>query len=230
MEKVQKPPTSTGNYETKLNRKSASPLELSKWNDVSEQFDFATATSCFPCNWWPFWESLALFPIWREGTKYYESWLYTFQKVKLTVNLILTGCPAGWYGFGNSCYLFRVRSLSLIGLNWDNARSYCLSYGGDLVSVANKSEMDFIYSRSSKARNEHFWIGLNDRRNESLFVWSDGTPYNHSVYHNWYPGEPNDRAGEDCVELFGRRWNDDSCKKEYSYICERPKGRTPVTA
>jgi len=84
--------------------------------------------------------------------------------------------------------------------------------------------MDFIYSKSSKAKNEHYWIGLNDRRNESLFVWSDGSPYNGSVYSNWYPGEPNDRAGEDCVELYGTRWNDDSCKKEYSYICERPKG------
>jgi len=86
--------------------------------------------------------------------------------------------------------------------------------------------MDFIYSKSSKAKNEHYWIGLNDRRNESLFVWSDGMPYNGSVYSNWYPGEPNDRAGEDCVELYGTRWNDDSCKKEYSYICERPKGKT----
>ena len=110
------------------------------------------------------------------------------------------------------------------GLNWDNARGECLSYGGDLVSVANKSEMDFIYSKSSQVRNELYWIGLNDRRNESLFVWSDGTPYNGSVYNNWHPNEPNDRAGEDCVELHGRKWNDDSCKKEYSYICERPKG------
>lgn len=84
--------------------------------------------------------------------------------------------------------------------------------------------MNFVYSKSSKAWNQHYWIGLNDRRNESQFVWSDGTPYNRSVYSNWYPGEPNDRAGEDCVELYGSRWNDDNCKKEYSYICERPKG------
>lgn len=137
----------------------------------------------------------------------------------------IVGCPAGWYGFGDSCYLFRVRSLYLRGLNWDNARSYCLSFGGDLASMSNKSEMDFVYSKSSKARNEHYWIGLNDRQNESLFVWSDGTPYNRSVYSNWYRNEPNDRAGdEDCVELLRRRWNDDNCKKEYSYICERPTG------
>ena len=133
-------------------------------------------------------------------------------------------CPTSWDGYGDSCYLFVVRSLTVRGLNWENARRVCLGYGGDLVSVANKSEMDFVYSKSSKAWNQHYWIGLNDQRNESQFVWSDGTPYNRSVYSNWYPGEPNDRAGEDCVELYGARWNDDSCKKEYSYICERPKG------
>ena len=110
------------------------------------------------------------------------------------------------------------------GLSWEDARRKCLNYGGDLVSVANKSEMDFIYSKSSQHTNEKYWIGLNDRQNESLFVWSDGTPYNRSVYSNWYPNEPNDRAGEDCVELYGRKWNDNSCKKEFSYICERPKG------
>ncbi|XP_074624200.1 uncharacterized protein LOC141882148 isoform X4 [Acropora palmata] len=134
------------------------------------------------------------------------------------------GCPPGWYGFGDSCYLFRVRSLNVRGLNWDNARSYCLSYGGDLVSVSNKSEMDFINSHKSKAGREYFWIGLNDRRKENVFVWSDGTPYNKSIYSNWYPNEPNNMGDEDCVDLHPTQWNDNSCVKEKSYICERPKG------
>ena len=118
-----------------------------------------------------------------------------------------------------------MRSLNVRGLNWDNARSYCLSYGGDLVSVSNISEMDFITSKTSKADIEYFWIGLNDRRKENVFVWSDGTPYNKSIYSNWYPNEPNNAGGEDCVELFKTQWNDNSCMKEKSYICERPKGK-----
>ncbi|XP_044179085.1 uncharacterized protein LOC114946811 isoform X1 [Acropora millepora] len=149
------------------------------------------------------------------------------HKIFLTWFVLLytaSGCPTGWYGFGNSCYLFRVRSLNVRGLNWDNARSYCLSYNGDLVSVSNRSEMDFIKTKTSKAGREYFWIGLNDRRKENVFVWSDGTPYNKSIYSNWYPNEPNDIGGEDCVELFPAQWNDNSCMKEKSYICERPKG------
>ncbi|XP_015748259.1 PREDICTED: C-type lectin domain family 4 member M-like [Acropora digitifera] len=140
-----------------------------------------------------------------------------------------SACPTGWYGFGNSCYLFRVRSLNVRGLNWDNARSYCLSYNGDLASVSNRSEMDFIKTKTSKAAREYFWIGLNDRRKENVFVWSDGTPYNKSIYSNWYPNEPNDSGGEDCVELFPAQWNDNSCMKEKSYICERPKGKILVS-
>ncbi|CAH3127383.1 unnamed protein product [Pocillopora meandrina] len=85
--------------------------------------------------------------------------------------------------------------------------------------------MNFIYSHSSKNWRENYWIGLNDQHNESQFVWSDGTPFNSSVYNNWNSGEPNDGGGvEDCVELYLRRWNDDKCNSELGYICERPKG------
>ena len=89
--------------------------------------------------------------------------------------------------------------------------------------------MDFIKTKTSKAGREYFWIGLNDRRKENVFVWSDGTPYNKSIYSNWYPNEPNDIGGEDCVELFLAQWNDNSCMKEKSYICERPKGKILVS-
>ena len=110
------------------------------------------------------------------------------------------------------------------GLNWENARRDCLSYGGDLVSIASQSEMSFVYNKSSKVWTQPYWIGLNDRLNESQFVWSDGTPYNASVYSNWHPGEPNDSNGEDCGELLRTGWNDAICGKEFGYICEKPKG------
>ena len=73
--------------------------------------------------------------------------------------------------------------------------------------------------------NQRYWIGLNDRRSESQFVWSDGTSYNASVYSNWHLGQPDDYgAGEDCVELRGSRWNDFGCKYKFGYICEKSQG------
>ena len=113
------------------------------------------------------------------------------------------------------------------GLDWESARRNCLSSDGDLVSIENQSEMSFVYNKSSVVWNQRYWIGLNDRRNESQFVWSDGTPYNASVYSNWRQGEPNDGGGaEDCVELFRTSWNDNECHDEYGYICEKPKGNS----
>ena len=153
----------------------------------------------------------------------------TLSKLSFVLKFVFQAldCPSGWDGYGNSCYKFVVRSSSMQGRNWENASRDCLGYGGYLVSIASQSEMSFIYNRSSKVWNEHYWIGLNDRRNESQFVWSDGTPYNASVYSNWYPGEPNDNGGaEDCVELYRTSWNDNGCEGEYGYICEKnkPKG------
>jgi len=112
------------------------------------------------------------------------------------------------------------------GLNWESARRDCLGSCGDLVTIADQLEMSFVYNNFSKVWNQHYWIGLNDRPNESQFVWSDGTPYNASVYSNWHPGEPNDRSGEDCVELYRTRWNDNGCKDNGCYICEKPKGNS----
>ena len=109
------------------------------------------------------------------------------------------------------------------GRNWENARRDCLDYGGDLVSRTSQSEMSFIHNRSPKSSPKFYWIGLNDRRNESQFVWSDGTPYNASVYSNWHPGQPNDRDGQDCVEFLWNNWNDNGCEKEHGYICEKNK-------
>ena len=111
-------------------------------------------------------------------------------------------------------------------LNWEDARAVCLGLEGDLVSIENSKEMEFIKNIYSKLRLFVLWIGLNGRLKEDQFVWSDGTPLNSSrSYSNWNDGEPNNRAGnEDCVELRDNGWNDQSCSDTVYYICERPKG------
>lgn len=136
------------------------------------------------------------------------------------------GCPVCWYGYKNSCY--RLGGSSHFGhrdLNWEDARRLCLQHGGDLLSVADNAEMDFIKRISNETVK--YWIGLNDRLSENVFVWSDGTLYNRSLYNNWIDGEPNDdKSNEDCVELNNHAWNDFICASNLSYICERPKGQT----
>ena len=134
------------------------------------------------------------------------------------------GCPFGWYAFEDSCY--RIGGNSHFGhrdLNWEDARKQCHQHGGDLLSVADNAEMDFVKSISFD--NVTYWIGLNDLDSEDVFVWSDGTPFNSSLYNNWIVGEPNDdKNNEDCVELKEKAWNDFVCEEKLSYICERARG------
>ena len=101
----------------------------------------------------------------------------------------------------------------------------CLGYRGDLVSIENEKEMEFIRLRYSEYMSFSMWIGLNDRTKQREFVWSDGTPFNGSIYSIWRDGEPNDWLGkEDCVELYNNGWNDLACSRNHYYMCERPKG------
>ena len=44
--------------------------------------------------------------------------------------------------------------------SWLRALSVCYGSGGDLASVANKKEMDFVYSLSPKITDNPAWIGL----------------------------------------------------------------------
>ncbi|KAJ7393783.1 hypothetical protein OS493_003442 [Desmophyllum pertusum] len=109
-------------------------------------------------------------------------------------------------------------------LSWENARVVCLGLEGDLVSIEDEKEMDFVNKISSMFKGNDKWIGLNDRLKEDQFVWSDGTPFNRSrSYSNWRNKEPNNKGNEDCVELYYNIWNDDSCSGTNFYICERPK-------
>ena len=133
-------------------------------------------------------------------------------------------CPSGWDTYSDNCYKFVAKSLTVRGQNWENARATCQGWGGDLVSIGNRSEQNFITSKTRQYRHSHFWIGFNDRRNESNFEWSDGSAV---TFRSWGRGEPNNFKNEDCVEMYywSTTWNDNNCGKEYSYICKRNKGK-----
>ena len=141
--------------------------------------------------------------------------------------LVDLDCPPGWNEFDDSCYKVMTNFVYSTQLSWENARAVCLVLEGDLVSIENRKEMDFIKKMSSEFGFILLWIGLNDRLKEGQFVWSDGTPFLDSSlsYSNWRYGQPdNSKNLEDCVELNKKGWNDLQCSNTEYYICERPKG------
>ena len=90
--------------------------------------------------------------------------------------------------------------------NWKEAREYCQSLDPeewifDLISLQDKDEYNFMLHYNWSALYDEWkeqfsiWVGLNDREEESKWVWSDGSNYKGNGIESlpWMPGEPNDQ-------------------------------------
>ena len=116
-------------------------------------------------------------------------------------------------------------------MSWQDSRSNCLAYGGDVVSILDSSEVKFIYQQTSVGfvQNSRFWIGLIRTKKTSDpkegWIWSDGNNITYPL--QWGPGEPNnEQNNEHCAEILPGKswWNDNDCAREYASICKRKKG------
>ncbi|XP_070552386.1 neurocan core protein-like [Ptychodera flava] len=117
---------------------------------------------------------------------------------------------------GLGCYrVFRCHR------NWYSARRICRRHGGDLTSIHS-----YRQNRLIKKFARHYgslWIGLNDRRRERHFRWSDGTRVN---FRRWGRVEPNNKHNEDCVEMHSNgRWNDLKCRRRRRFVCKKKPRR-----
>jgi formylglycine-generating enzyme required for sulfatase activity len=106
--------------------------------------------------------------------------------------------------------------------NWQDARDFCRSFGGDLVYVGDSGENQWIKGRPL---DDSSWLGyLQDPAGAEPgggWHWSHGNPYG---LEDWGPGEPNDSGGnEDCADFhagYGFQWNDADCGTLYDLVCE----------
>jgi Ca2+-binding RTX toxin-like protein len=92
---------------------------------------------------------------------------------------------------------------------WQKAQAQAQQLGGNLVTINNQEEQDWLQTTFGKTQN--FWIGLTDKDQEALtdgtkFKWINSDPLS---YTNWSPGEPNNVGDQDYVELTTTgKWND----------------------
>ncbi|XP_040564873.1 macrophage mannose receptor 1 [Lepeophtheirus salmonis] len=139
------------------------------------------------------------------------------------------GVDDGWFVIphhdSNVCYKFSKKEK----MNWYEAQKFCRRQGGDLVSLHQPSESEYlwIHYASSEYGKDDPWIGLSSIGHEGeggLFGWSDGSILD---YSNWKEGEPSDHMGmESCTHLYLLQeglWNDDHCGKKKGYICKKFK-------
>jgi Ca2+-binding RTX toxin-like protein len=89
---------------------------------------------------------------------------------------------------------------------WTQAQAQAVSLGGNLVTVNNEAENQFLVDTFGE---EQLWIGLTDQVVEEQFKWINGEAV---TYTNWGPDQPNDVGGvEDYAQInFGGvgKWND----------------------
>jgi len=129
--------------------------------------------------------------------------------------------PCDGQVLGESCYKAIKEYKS-----WSNAQAACKNWGGNLASIANATENEFVRSVSTKCDGfgtSWLWIGLNDFGTEGKYVWSDGSKL---TYSKWRPGDPNNWANqEDAVAMY----RSDGTWIDYihwaalrCFVCERP--------
>lgn len=108
-------------------------------------------------------------------------------------------------------------------LNWWDAESYCVGWGGHLFSDSTAASHDILTGLyADEAWNTNwYWIG-GTQPDSVTWTWSDGTPF---VNTFWNVNEPNNwDNNEDCMGIgyYGNtEWYDDGCWKEYRFICEK---------
>src|SRR5215211_6985321 len=96
---------------------------------------------------------------------------------------------------------------------WSGSQEEAVSLGGNLVTVNNQEEQDFLYTTFAFNPAKYFWIGLNDATSNGNYTWISGEPV---TYTHWAGGEPSNGPGEDYVYISApvdprpEAWNDRS--------------------
>ncbi|NCG20094.1 MAG: hypothetical protein GWP91_13885, partial [Rhodobacterales bacterium] len=103
----------------------------------------------------------------------------------------------------------------------NQAEQDCGAIGYNLAHIEGPGDNLFLYNTAVSVADVPWWVGGTDIAAESLWAWTDGTPF---FYNNWAAGEPDNFNNEDCVELnwIPYQWNDASCGDTNAYICNAP--------
>ncbi|XP_053114504.1 C-type lectin BpLec-like [Hemicordylus capensis] len=132
-------------------------------------------------------------------------------------------CPEHWLFYEGSCYGYFPDKKC-----WKEAESACQEMGAHLASIQSKGECCHLRKYLSRYRPDgDVWIGLHNPKKSlgstDAWQWSDGSFFDHS---QWSEGQPNNygKVGEFCTELWKstgfRKWNDESCRRENSFVCK----------
>lgn len=98
---------------------------------------------------------------------------------------------------------------------WHDAKAYCESKGGHLVSITSKEENEFVRQISGG----NIALGFSDAANEGVWQWVTEETVS---FLNWCAGEPNNQIGEHYALMYSNgTWNDGHLEREnWAFVCE----------
>ncbi|XP_056277834.1 macrophage mannose receptor 1-like [Pseudoliparis swirei] len=131
-------------------------------------------------------------------------------------------CSSPWIFYNGHCF-----HLNRTQKTWPDAQRACRNDGGDLVSISNVEDQSFVISQLGYISTDELWIGLNDRKTERLFEWSDHSTV---TFTSWEYGKPAVSTDiKDCVRIRGENgnWDDRVCEEKRGSICMKLSASKP---
>ncbi|KAF1383676.1 hypothetical protein PFLUV_G00134320 [Perca fluviatilis] len=132
-------------------------------------------------------------------------------------------CSRPWIPYNGHCF-----HLNRTQKTWSDAQRECRNEGGDLVSIRNVEDQSFVISQLGYTSTDELWIGLNDRKMEGLFDWTDHSTVS---FTSWEFGKPSVSTDiKDCVLIRGENgnWADQVCEEKHGSICMKMSASKPT--
>lgn len=83
------------------------------------------------------------------------------------------------------------------GLDWNEAKKYCESLGGHLVTITSQEEQELIESMLRDASKNSYWLGAELVGDEFVWVTEEAFSYTH-----WQPGQPDNLKDEHALMIY----------------------------
>ena len=125
------------------------------------------------------------------------------------------------------------------GMTWTEAKAYCESLGGHLVTITSQEEQIFVESILEKGTKNSYWVG--GTGGNKIFGWITGEPFNYTNWSRLQPDNNQKSGGEDSLMMYRLnnpssgsglgKWNDlnnnGTCGNEsffglsnFGFVCE----------
>ncbi len=160
---------------------------------------------------------------WVNHREIIQEWAeFVYQVEKFTTSQVISQDPIEYNG-----HTYQVFDISK---NWIEAKEYCESIGGHLVTITNSDEQNFIGNLVKTGVKSTYWLGGNDELKFGVWEWITGEVFS---YTNWATGEPTNGYApgpEYYLEMIksSGKWNDGELNGDsgiytldnHGFICE----------